>query len=66
MNQQGQLIANDPADENHFIPPPIQMSAQLGSLTKLREYLRSNYQDMIQEYVSHRDEFFVTTIYTTV
>ena len=64
MNQQGQLIAHDPADDDQFIPPPIQMSAQLASLPKLREYLRSNYQDMIQEYVGHRDDFFATTIHT--
>ena len=35
MNQQGQLIANDPADDDRFTPPPIQMSAQLGSLAVL-------------------------------
>ena len=64
MNQQGQLIANDPADEDRFIPPPIQMSAQLGSLPSLREYLRTNYQEMIKEYMTHRDEFFASTIHT--
>ena len=64
MNQQGQLIANDPADDDRFTPPPIQMSAQLGSLPSLREYLRTNYQEMIKEYMTHRDEFFASTIHT--
>ena len=64
MNQQGQLIANDPADDDRFTPPPIQISTQLGSLPSLREYFRTNYQEMIKEYVTHRDEFFASTIHT--
>ena len=64
MNKQGQLIANDPADDNGFIPPPINMSAELGSLPKLRQYLHHNYQEMIQEHVTSLDEFFPTTIHT--
>jgi hypothetical protein len=62
MNRHGQLIANDPADDPNFQLPPNDISEKLGSMPRLREYLYSNYDHMIDEYRSSRDDFFHSTI----
>jgi len=62
MNRHGQLIASDPADDPNFQLPPSEISEKLGSMPRLREYLYSNYEHMIDEYKSSRDDFFHSTI----
>ena len=63
MNINGQLIANDPADDPHFVaPPPTSRPSMLGSLQNLREYLLDNHADMMDEYRTQRDTFFANAI----
>jgi hypothetical protein len=62
MNRHGQLIANDPADDPNFTLPSHDLSKTLGSMPRLREYLSINYNEMINEYKTSRDDFFQSTI----
>jgi hypothetical protein len=62
MNRHGQLIANDPADDPNFTLPSHDLSKTLGSMPRLREYLSTNYNEMINEYKTSRDDFFQSTI----
>jgi hydroxymethylpyrimidine pyrophosphatase-like HAD family hydrolase len=60
MNINGQLIANDPADDPSFKAPSQHNILTLGSLHSLREYLVLNHTDMMEEYKARRDEFFAS------
>jgi len=62
VSRRGQLVSYDPADDPNFTLPSHDLSKTPGSMPRLREYLSINYNEMISEYKTSRDDFFQSTV----